>query len=627
MTESNPKYGPTATHDWRPGYETAVLSASEAIERIRPGQRVFIGTGCGQPQALVEALLDRAAELEGTEIVHLLTLAEPAYRHRELAKHFHINSFFIADNVDDTRQCLGDYTPIFLSDIPRLFNSGRLPIDVALIQVTEPNEYGMCSLGVSVDITKSAAENAALVIAQMNPNMPWTMGDSMLAAHDIDIIVLAKTPILEAELPPPTDVSRQIAEYIAALIPNGSTVELGIREVPIAVLEFLKNKRDLGIHTEVLSDAVVDVVESGAITGLRKNIDRGKIVAGMCMGTRRLYDYVNCNPAFSFRPAEYVSDPHLISQQHNMVAISVGLEVDLTGQVSARSAEGGFTGMGSHMDFTHGASRAPGGKSIVAIEATRDNGAASRIVPQLSRGAGVAATCNEVQYVVTEFGVAYLHGKSLQERAMALISIAHPDFRAELLSSAIEDNYVSSDLASIEGKIFVGPQELRTSYVVEEGTQINFRPMHPTDEKPMRELFSSLSKQTIYYRFMSNIARIPQKQVQDFVYIDYRSDMAIVGTIPEAHGEEIIAIGRYYLNPRTNLAEVAFIVRDDWQRRGIGTFLLKYLISVAKRNGLAGFTAEVLSDNKAMLAVFAKSGCEIRSHLEDRVISFELDFA
>jgi len=608
-------------------YESLILSASEAVSYIRPGQRVFLGTACGQPQALVNALLEQSSRLQGIEIIHLLTLGDPLYRHTELAGHFHINSFFIEDNVNGTQEHLGDYTPIFLSDIPRLFHAGRLPVDVALIQVTEPNEYGMCSLGISVDITKSAAENAGLVIAQMNPRMPWTMGDSMLSAHDIDILVLAETPILEARLPEPTDVSRRIAEYIAALIPNGSTVELGVRRIPRAVLEFLSDKRDLGIHTEVLCDSVVDLVESGVITGIRKNIDQGKIVASMCMGTQRLYDYVHHNPTFSLRPAEYVSDPQLISRHNNMVAISVGLEVDLTGQVCARSAEGGFTGMESHMDFTHGAARASGGKAIVALEATGGNGASSRIVPQLSRGAGVAATCSEVHYVVTEFGVAYLHGKSLQERAMALISIAHPDFRAELLRQAIADNYVNSDLASIEGKILVGPQELRTSCVVEDGTQINFRPMHPTDERPMRDLFSSLSKQTIYYRFMSNIARIPQKQVQEFVYIDYRSDMAIVGTIPEAHGQDIIAIGRYYLNPRTNLAEVAFVVRDDWQHRGIGTFLLKYLITIAKRNGIGGFTAEVLRDNKAMQRVLEKSGCEIRSHLEDRAYSFELDFA
>jgi len=403
-------------------------------------------------------------------------------------------------------------------------------------------------------------------------------------------------------------------------------VELGIRRIPLAVVEFLKDKRDLGIHTEVLSEAVIDLVESGVITGARKNIDGGKIVASLCMGTRKLYDYIDGNPVFSFRPAEYVSDPYLISRQHNMVAISVAQEVDLTGQVCARSLESGFSGLGSHMDFTHGAARASGGKSIVALESTRSHDTISRVTAHLSRHAGVSATCCEVHYVVTEYGVAYLYGKSLRERALALISIAHPKFRADLLKEAIEDNYLSSDLAAVEGKVFVGPQELKTSMVLEDGMQVNFRTMHPTDERHMRDLFYSLSKQTIHYRFMSNITRIPQKEVLNFLYTDYRSDMAIVGTLPEAHGEEIITIGRYYLNPRTNRAEVAFIVRDQWQNRGIGTFLLKYLVTIAKRNGIAGFTAEVLVDNKPMMAVIHKSGCKIRSQLEDRVYSFELDF-
>jgi len=638
MSDSNSSYDKQSSsakktanresNSWQSDYKNMIASAEEAISHVRPGQRVFIGTGCGQPQALIEALINRSGKLDDIEILHLLTLDEPAYRHKELAKHFHINSFFIAGNVDgDMQKELGDYTPIFFSDVPRLFCSGRLPIDVALIQVTTPNENGMCSLGVSVDITKSAAENAGLVIAQVNPQMPWTTGDSLLYVHDIDILVPADIPLLEAMLPRPTEISRHIAEYIAALVPDGSTVELGIKPIPQAVLEFLKDKRDLGIHTEVLCDAIIELVESGAATGARKSIDRGKIVTSLCMGTRKLYDYINSNPIFSFRPAEYVSDPYLISQQHNMIAISTALQVDLTGQVCGNSLEAkSFSGLGDHMDFIHGAARAQGGKSIVALESTGNGGKVSRIVAHLGCGAGVAATWCEVHYVVTEFGVAYLHGKSLQERALALISIAHPKFRAELLKEAIKDSYINSDLAPVEGKILVGPQELRTLLVLDDGTQINFRPMHLTDEKRMRDLLYSLSQKTFYYRFMSNIIRIPQKQIQNFVYIDYRSDMAIVGTVPEAHGEEIIAIGRYYLNPRTNLAEVAFIVRDQWQNRGIGTFLLKYLITIAKRNGIAGFTAEVLQDNKPMLAVLHKSDCKLRSKSEERVYSFELDF-
>jgi acyl-CoA hydrolase/GNAT superfamily N-acetyltransferase len=625
MTNPKPIKNKVPSKDWQTAYQDMITTAEEAIGHIHSGQRVFIGTGYAQPQILVRALLNRASKLDDIEIIHLLTLGEPFYGHKELAKRFHINSFFIESNINEIQE-LGDYTPIFLSDIPGLFRSGKLPVDVALIQVTPPNEQGMCSLGISVDITKSATENAGLVIAQVNPQMPWTMGDSQLNIHDIDILVPGDIPILEAVLTASTDTARRISEYISALIPDGSTVEIGVRRIPRAVVEFLKDKHDLGIHTEVLCDDIIDLVESGAITGARKNIDNGKIVASLCAGTRKLYDYVNQNPIFSFRPSEYVSDPYLISQINNMVAISVAQEIDLTGQVCARSLEAGFSGMGSHMDFTHGAARASGGKSIVALESTRSHGTISRIVAHLSRHAGVSATCYEVHYVVTEYGVAYLYGKSLRERALALISIAHPKFRAELLKEAIEDNYLSSDLAAVEGKVFVSPQELKTSMVLEDGMQINFRTMHPTDEKWMRDLFHSLSKQTIHYRFMSNITKIPQKEALNFLYTDYRSDMAIVGTLPEAHGEEIIAIGRYYLNPQTNFAEVAFIVRDQWQNRGIGTFLLKYLMTIAKRNGIAGLTAEVLADNKPMMTVLHKSGCKISSQLEDRVYSFKLDF-
>ena len=620
----NPDYDP----NWQDEYQSIIANPSEAVARINPGQRVFIGTGCAQPQVLVDALIARAAELEDIEIVHLLTLGAPPYAHQQLSEHFHINSFFIAGNIKEgIRQGLGDFTPIFLSEIPRLFSSGRLPLDVALIQVTPPNLRGMCSLGISVAITKSAAENAGLVIAQVNPRMPWTAGDSQINIHDLDVLVPAEIPILEAQLPEPNETSRRIAEYVAALIEDNSTIELGIERIPLTVCEFLKNKKNLGIHTEVFSDALIDLVEAGVITGAHKNIEQGKFVTSSCMGTQRLYDYIHCNPIFSFRPSEYVSDPHLISQQHKMVAVNVALEVDLTGQVCANSLEAKFfSGLGNHMDFTHGAARSPGGKSIVALDSTRGQGTLSRIVPHLSRGANVVATCCEVHYVVTEYGVAYLYGKSLQERAMALISVAHPDFRAELLKAALEMNYVSSELASIEGKILIAPKELRATHILDDGTQISFRPMHPTDEKRMRDMFTSLSEDSLYYRFMSKITRIPQKQIQNFVYIDYRSEMALVGTLPAAHGEDIIAIGRYYLDPRTNRAEVAFTVRDEWQNRGIGTFLLQNLINVAKRNGIAGFTAEVLPDNRSMLAVFHKSPCQIQSRLTEGTYHFVLDF-
>ncbi|MCY3024418.1 MAG: GNAT family N-acetyltransferase [Planctomycetota bacterium] len=613
---------------WQQKYQGFIATAAEAAAQIKPGQRVFIGTGCAQPLELVRALAARAGELADIEILHLLTFGDAPYAYKELAAHFSVNSFFIAENVRDIIQKgLGDYTPIMLSDIPRLFSSGQLPLDAALIQVTPPDERGMCSLGISVDIVKSAAQNASLVIAQVNPQMPRTLGDSFLHVNDMDILVPVDAPLLEVKPTEINEVTRRIGENVASLVEDGATVELGIGKIPHAVLEFLKSKKDLGIHTEMFTDALLDMIASGAITGARKTLDRGKIVASFCLGTKKLYDFIDNNPLFSFRPTEYVNDPYLISQQHKMVAINVALEVDLTGQVCADSlGTKFFSGIGGQVDFNRGAARAPDGRPIIALPSTAKDGRISRIVAQLSPGAGVVTTRGDVHYVVTEYGVAYLHGKTVQERALALISIAHPDFREQLLREAIQAKYLRQEMADVTGKIRVGPQELRTSYVLDDGTQVMFRSIRPTDESRVKDLFYALSQETIYYRFMRNLKQIPHKQIHEFVYIDHRQDVAIVATLPAAHGEEIIAIGRYYLNPQANRAEVAFVVRDAWQNRGIGTALLRFLISTAKRSGIVGFTAEVLRTNKPMQTVFQRSGCKVESHLEGEVFSFKLDF-
>ena len=337
------------------------MTADAAVAEIHPGGRVFIGTGCAQPTELVKALTARASKLPDTEIVHLLTSGEAPYADKRLASSFRINSFFIAENVRDIiQEGLGDYTPIFLSDIPRLFSSGQLPLDVALIHVTPPDEHGMCSLGVSVDIVKSAAENAALVIAQVNPQMPRTHGDSGLSVHEIDILVPVDVPLIEVHPPEPNDETRRIGEYVAALIDDGSTVEFGIGRIPQSVVEFLKHKRDLGIHTEMFTDAIIDLIESGVVTGESKSLDRGRVSASFCMGTRRLYDYIDDNPIFAFHPTEYINDAFVISQLNKMVAINVALEVDLTGQVCADSLGTRFySGIGGQVDFNRGAARAP----------------------------------------------------------------------------------------------------------------------------------------------------------------------------------------------------------------------------------------------------------------------------
>jgi acyl-CoA hydrolase/GNAT superfamily N-acetyltransferase len=616
------------SRDWKEEYADLIATPERAAARIRPGQRVFIGTGCAQPQELVRALSDRSGQLADIQIVHLLTIGDAPYAHRELANYFSVNSFFISDNVRDIiQEGVGNYTPIFLSDIPRLFSSGQLPLDVALIQVCPPDKNGMCSLGISVDIVKAAAGNARLVIAQVNEQMPRTCGDSFLSVYDLDILVPVDVPLLESELPEIDETTRKIGAYIAGLVDDGSTLELGIGRIPHAVLKNLKDKRDLGIHTEMFTDAMVDMVESGVINGSRKVIDRGKVVASFCLGSKKLYRYIDNNPAFSFHPTEYVNDPFLISQHHKMVAINVALEVDVTGQVCSDSLGSRFfSGIGGQVDFNRGAARGDHGKAIIALPSTAAEGTISRIVASLSPGAGVVTTRGDVHYVVTEFGVAYLHGKSVAERTIALIGIAHPDFRAELLKKSVELKYLRPELAEVGGSLRIEPPEMRTSYLTEDGTKLSFRPMLPTDESSYRDLFYQLSAESIFKRFMSHLKRIPQKQVQNFVFVDHRSAVAIVGTLPEAHGESIIAVGRYYLDPATNRAEAALVVHDDWQGKGIGGFLMNLLATIAKRNGISGFTAEVLRHNKAMQAVVDKSGFKVVSKLEEDVYCFEITF-
>ena len=605
-----------------------ICTADEAVKHIKSGFRVFVGTGCAQPEILVDAMVRRGKELIDVEIVHLLTIGRALYATTEYSANFRVNSFFISKNVREIiQEGLGDYTPIFLSEIPRLFSSGKLPLDVALVQITPPDENGMCSLGISVDIVKSAVSNAGFVIAQVNPQMPRTAGNSSVSVYDLDVLVDSDTPLIETDLEEQSDESERIGEYIAALVEDGSTIEFGIGAIPQAVVPFLKDKKNLGIHTEMFTDAIIDLVESGVVDGSRKSIDKGKIVASFCMGSKRLYDYVDNNDQFSFQPTEYVNDPFVIGAGHMQIAINVALEVDLTGQVCADSLGTHFySGIGGQVDFNRGAARSDGGKRIIALPSTAKNGTVSRIKTVLDAGAGVVTTRGDVQYIVTEYGVAYLHGKSVQARAIALISIAHPDFRAELTREAVTARYLRPDHAAIEGKIVVGPKEYNTVHIMDDGTVLSFRAMHPTDEPRLTDLIHALSKETMYYRFMHQMKTVERKEIQNFVYVNHRSDVAIVVTLREAHGEDILAIGRYYLDLSTNKAEIAFVVRDEWQNKGLGSALFRHLSLIAIRNGIAGFTAEVLLENVAMQSVINKSEFDVTSKTSGNVYSFNIRF-
>lgn len=419
---------------WQESYKSKVMPATEALRCVESGMRVYIHPGCAEPEVLVGALMERAPFVKDVEIVHLLTLGRADYIAPEMQEHFRHNAMFIGGNVREAvNDGRADYTPIFLSDIEGLFESGEMPLDVALIQVSPPDAHGFCSFGVGVDTTLTAARRARRVVAQVNDQMPRTYGDSWIHVGDIDAFVEVSRPLCELPKNEMTDLHMGIARNVATLIEDGSTLQLGIGGIPDAVLLYLKDRKDLGIHTEMLSDNVIPLIESGVINGRLKTLHRGKIVLGFVLGTRKLFEFVSNNPIFEFHPTHYTNNPFLIAQNHQMVAVNSALQIDLTGQVCADSLGTYFySGIGGQVDFIRGASFSKGGKPIIALASTAKDGTVSRIMPGLRPGAGVVTSRGSVHYIVTEQGVAYLHGKSIRQRAEALIQIAHPKFREEL---------------------------------------------------------------------------------------------------------------------------------------------------------------------------------------------------
>jgi acyl-CoA hydrolase/GNAT superfamily N-acetyltransferase len=617
----------SAGPDWRERCGRKIVSADAAVHCVRRGQRVFIGSGAAEPQALVAALARRGQELADTEIWHILTLGIAPYTEAASASAFRHNALFIGPNVRAAVDAgRADYTPIFLSEIPRLFRGGRVPIDVALIQVSPPDAHGFCSYGVSVDVVKAAAESAGHVIAEVNPRMPRTLGDSFIHLDQIDSLVENRAALPESTPPPPDPVAREIARYVARMIDSGATLQLGIGSIPHAVLHALGNRKDLGIHTEMFSDGVIDLIEAGAISGAKKTLLPGKVVASFCMGSERLYRYVDDNPGFEFRPVEFTNDPFTIAQNARMVAINGALEVDLTGQVCADSIGYNFySGIGGQVDFVRGAARSEGGKPIIVIRSTARGGAVSRIVPHLQEGAGVVTTRGDVHYVVTEFGVADLWGKSVRDRALALISIAHPDFRAELLEAARRHHLVYEDqLLPLATR---SPPEWEVEVGLRDGTRVRFRPARATDEPLLKELFYGCSDQSLYERYFTYLKAMPHSQLQHLANPDLAHEVVIVGELKEGERDRIVAIGGYVRDPATHLADLALLVHDAFQGRGLGTALLRHLIAVAQSQGVAGFTADVLSTNLRMLHVLHSSAKEVKSTTANGVCHLEFRFA
>lgn len=618
---------------WQEKYPEKFAAEDVIFKNIHRGNRLFISTACGEPQYLLSALIkyveSHPKAFADTEIFHIWTLGLAPYADAKYTYNFRHNSFFIGNNTRSSiNEGLADYTPIFLSQVPRLLHSKRVPIDIALIQTSLPDKNGHVSLGISVDITKAAIENASLIIAQVNRHMPRVHGNTFIHLKDIDYIIHHDEKILEFSPTIPDDIARQIGKYVSRIVKDGDTIQLGYGSVPNAILNCLKDKKYLGIHTELLTDSIVELIKKGVVDNSRKNLDRGKTVASFCMGMEETYRFIDDNPLFEFQPMDYTNDPLIISQINNMTAINSALQVDLTGQASAESIGTTFySGIGGSADFMRGAVLAPGGKTILVLQTTARDGQVSRIVPFLDTGAGVTLNRGDLQYIVTEYGIAYIHGKNIRERAMDIIAIAHPKFRSHLIKEAKKHKLIYKDQAFIPGKKGEYPEHLETYRTTKTGLYILLRPTRINDEGQIKDLFYSLSDQNLKRRFISPRRDVPHKTRQEFVVINYSQKMVILAVL-EKEGKELVAgMGQYIIDQATHMAEVAVTVREDYHNNGIATEILKYLAVLAKNDGLHGFTAEVLYENRAVMRVIEKMGFDVKRSMEGGIYNLVLDFS
>lgn len=586
-----------------------VVSAEVAVGHVRNGEHVFVGTGCAAPRTLVQALEGMPSPPADVEMLHFFTIR--AFDHDAQGRsttRFRHRSFFVGSDMRAAvKQGLVDYVPMSVARVPEMMALGRIPVDVALIQVSLPDAFGYVSLGVSVDIIPAAIASARLVIAEVNPQMPRSMGDSTLHISRIDHLVVVDTPVTVFTRIPVQEANVQrIARYIAGIIDDGSTLQIGLGEVAHEALQYLTDRKDLGVHSDLISDAIIPLLQNGNLTGARKTSKPFKIVASLALGSRELYDLIDSNPLFSFEPMDAVCNPVTIAAQHKMVAIAQAYSIDLTGQVCIDQFDGEFySGIGSQGEFLRGASRSPGGKPIVCMTSTTEDGTQSRIRPALLAGEAATIARTDVHYVVTEYGIAYLFGKSIRERATALIELAHPQFRPELFAQAQALGYLSADQTLQNLRAY--PVEEELTVTLKDNRSVLLRPALSSDAQGIRDLFHHLSEADVYTRFFRHVRGLSNAEVQRLCNLNYENEVAFVATAGPREASEIVAQACYFINPTTNLADTAFMVHPDWQGSGLGTALQNCMVQHAKKRGLRGFVSDVLPGNTRMLRL-ARNG-------------------
>ena len=606
-----------------------VISAESMVDHIKRGSRVFIGTGCGEPQHLIRAMV-ADPRMQDIMIYQMLsfTLSEfiddPSF-----LKRFSLKLFFISNSMRKAAfDGKIDYLPIYLSEIPNLFANQNIGLDVALVQVSPPDRFGFCSLGVSVDITRAGLENARLIVAQINSRMPRTWGDSFIHVDDIDFLVPHDEDLVqEAPRYKDPEVTRRIGHYVSQLVEDGATLQIGFGYLPNAILQHLDHKRDLGIHTQVITDELIPMFEKGVVSNKRKTLLPGRAVASLCMGSNTLYQYVDNNPQFYFRSSDFVNDPTVIARNDNLISISSALEVDLTGQVCSDSMGYRFySGIGDQVDFIRGSTMSRGGFSIIALPATAQNGRVSRIVSRLSEGAGVATIRGDVNYVVTEYGIAELKGKSIYQRVIELAQIAHPNFRKELIEAAKSHHYIFADQLPPAQEDLIFLEKYKDTLNLKNGRIIEIRPLLPSDEFAFRNFYYSLKEETIYYRFFYRRQLFSHEVLQEqWASIDYRKNISLIGLVQKGGRKEIVAIASY-AEDEADRAEVAFVVREDFHNMGMASYLLCALEKIAIENGYQYFKATVLRENEAMIHVFKKRYPNAKIGTEGGEISILMDF-
>ncbi|MBU1697597.1 MAG: GNAT family N-acetyltransferase [Proteobacteria bacterium] len=612
------------TNYWADNYVEKLTSAELALQHIRPGQRVFIGSSCGEPQHLVKELSKASVRFTDLEIVRLLCIERgplTLVANRSHSQQFNIRSFYLGSGYPEKIHRDKRFTtPINLSQIPHLFKSKMMPINAALIQASPPDDFGWMSLGVSVDITLAACESADIVICQTNSNMPRVLGRSFIHVNDVDHIVEHDEDLLTIQPLPELETANTIARHISRLIADGSTLQTSLGITNGALMLCLSKKNDLGIHSQYLSDGLMRLFSMGVITNKKKGFNDGKLVAGSAVGSNHLYEFINDNPSIEFHPSDYVNNPSIIARHNDMVSLNTAMAIDLTGQVAADALPyNNYTGINGLLDFTRGAAMSKGGKSILMLTSTSDNGKKSRIIPNLYDIA-VVVPRGDVQFVATEYGVVNLFGKTLQERAMALISIAHPDFRDELFSKAKELNLIDIDRKLKQAIKGVYPLKLEETIAIK-NISIMFRPVKPIDERGVQEHYYTMNRRDIISRFFHEKKSFVHDQIDTTFEIDYINDLTIVATIGELGFEKIIAVGEYFKNAITNMAEIAFSVSREYQGMGIAEILQRKLAEAARDNGIKGLVAYTSPENKGMIKLFQKLPYKITSKKdEDKII-------